>query len=146
MTMRPSQIAVLLGLAGLLPFAGAAAGIWAWGGGYGRWAAEAVGLYGALILTFVGALYWGLALRAEVDAARALYAWSVTPALWAWFAVLLPVWATLPLLAVGFVIWHVVERGFWRVLRPPVWFRQFRLWLTAGAAILLLLSGWGLPA
>jgi hypothetical protein len=89
-TPSPKRVA-LLGYGGLLPFIGLSIGsvvdhhhalIWV----------DALHAYGAVILSFVGALHWGFAMLANDldDAERdARYLWSVIPALLAWPALLL---------------------------------------------------------
>lgn len=44
--------------------------------------------YGATILSFLGAIHWGLAiLKSPIDSSR-LLVWAVVPSLWAWVAVM----------------------------------------------------------
>ncbi len=50
--------------------------------------------YGAVILSFVGALHWGFAMTVQdisVEQRRDRFIWSVIPALVAWVATLLPI-------------------------------------------------------
>lgn len=123
-----------LGLAGLLPFAGLAAlalaGL--------PWAPHALRAYGATILAFLGAVHWGLALRAppaEQAAAWARLGLGVLPALVGWAALLLPVAAGLGLLAAAILGTAAVEsRAAQAGLLPPAYLR-LRWQLSAGAAI-----------
>ena len=57
----------LLGLGGLVPFVAAALGAWLTGDG--RWAFGGL-LYGAIILSFLGGIQWGLVLGEGAEAPR----------------------------------------------------------------------------
>jgi len=126
--------AAWMGYLGLLPFFAAALGLWVGP----AWFAGVLLAYGAVILSFVGAIQWGLASSAADPRADAFYA-SVVPALVAWLALLLPAWLALPMLALGFVVWRIWE-GL-NGLSMPRWLRRLRTVLTIGAVISLL-GGW----
>ena len=67
---------------------------------------DALYAYGAIILSFVGALHWGLAMSLPELSERqrsAWFAWSVVPALIAWPALLFSPPLAAPLLVVGFI-------------------------------------------
>ncbi len=123
-----------LGALGLVPFAAGAAlhvlGLWP---GAGR----ALAGYAAVILAFMGAIHWGLAMtQGAADDWRRLVA-GVLPALLAATALLLAVRPALLILAAGFVALllydlNAVERG-----RAPLWYPRLRWPLTAGAVAAL---------
>ena len=132
--------ALLLGLAGLIPFAAGAAAMWA--------LLSAItpdrGLtlviaYGAIILSFLGGIRWGTAIG-PYDARRQgleLSA-SVLGSLAGLAAIFIPPVPALTLLIAGFLmqaLWDVmsVEGG-----RLPSWFGKLRMLLTAGAVISLI--------
>ncbi|WP_222519230.1 DUF3429 family protein [Spiribacter salinus] len=124
-----------MGYLGLLPFLAGALGVW-----FGpAWLAGWLAAYGAVILSFVGAIHWGLAMHRPAAAPEAFYA-SVTPALVGWVALLLPRLIGLPILAAGFIAWRI-----WEHRQPgdvlPRWFRRLRTVLTIGAVSALLI-GW----
>ena len=84
-TPAPRRVA-LLGYGGLLPFIATALGS-VLDGSHAPFWLDAQIAYGAVILSFVGALHWGFAmLAADLDDAErdARYLWSVIPALLAW--------------------------------------------------------------
>lgn len=97
--------------------------------------------YAALILSFVGALHWGLALKdcpagQEPDGLALL--WGVVPCMLAWLALMLPPLATGLMLAGGFLLqlamdWHRLAR-----LGAPAWFLRLRIGLTAAVVSCLL--------
>jgi hypothetical protein len=132
-----------LGLGGLIPFIALSLAAW---GPWPDWSALAVRaqvLYGVTILTFVGALHWGFAFRAEPYRPSGMATsmiWSVVPSLYAWgVANLRPQWS-LPLLALGLAVAWAVDRRLYPPLNLPHWFIRLRTWLTAGASACLLLT------
>jgi hypothetical protein len=63
--------------------------------------------YGAVILSFVGALHWGFAMTVQdmsAEQGRDRFIWSVIPALIAWIATLLLMPLGCLLLVIGFVV------------------------------------------
>ncbi|NGM21951.1 DUF3429 domain-containing protein [Roseomonas stagni] len=128
--------ALLLGAAGLIPFLGLTAATALSIG----WAPPALAAYGAAILAFLGAVHWGLALRApesEAGATTPRLALGVLPSLIAWIALLLPLRPGLALLAAGILATAAVEaRGAARGLVPPAYMRlRWVLSLTAAASL-----------
>jgi hypothetical protein len=129
----------LLGPAGLIPFAGLAIGVWTgWPG-----AGTALAAYGATILAFLGAVHWGLALRApasEHGADWGRIGLGVVPALVAWVALLLPLPAGLGLLALGILATAAAETVAARAGLVPRAYLGLRWTLSTGAAVALLLG------
>jgi hypothetical protein len=95
--------------------------------------------YGAIILSFVGAIHWGLAMRADRNINW--YIWSVTPALMAWAAISLLDMrlAMLAMMPAFTLAWSVDRQAFKRDL-IPAWYMELRHILTAGAVLGLLLA------
>ena len=108
--------------------------------GYGIIAVSLGNIYAAIILSFLGAIHWGLALdrTQNPDEAGPLLLWSVIPALWGFFALWwTPLLATL-LLMLGFVAqWLADYRLQRRAISWPTWFFPLRSALTLGILILL---------
>lgn len=129
------RLALLAGYAGLLPFA---LGLGLVLAGFGDTGVNVLRAYGAVILSFVGAIHWGLALTGR-DPRQHIYAWSVVPALVAWVALLLPAPAGLVLLAGGLIGWRILETRLWPGVLPG-WFERLRHHLTLGAGIMLVLA------
>jgi hypothetical protein len=131
---RIPRAALLLGLAGGLPFA--------WGAltrlvpGLGDWSFDVLGarltgrtllvLYGTIILSFMSGTVWGFATRAEGRHAAILYALSTLPAIWALFLG----FSTL-MLALGFLALLLLDRHAQRAGLAPPWWMRLRLLLTA---------------
>lgn len=136
------RAARLLGLAGLIPTVAMLAGLLL----LPDWRepiAKAALAYGAVIASFVGGAWWGLAARAETVAPRLLVL-SVLPSLMAWPALLVPPATGLLLLGVVFAALLPTDRrlveggiapGWWMALRRPLSWGMAVLHL-AGAAIL----------
>lgn len=108
------------------------------------WSDALVG-YGAVILSFVGALHWGVAMSVpDLDPVRRrrAFVWSVVPALLAWPATLLAGTIAPLLLVVGFVLCFVQDKSLAGVAGLPVWYLPLRLRLTLVASSCLLLNAW----
>ena len=137
MTAIPRS-ALLLGLAGLIPFlwgvltlvseGAAGLGLQAFGP---RFVGPYVLLsYGTVILAFMSGVLWGFATKAEGQVAATGYALSVLPALWAFFFVGGgPVSAAIYLI-VGFVGLLGLDWLFWKQGLAPAWWMTLRVMLT----------------
>jgi hypothetical protein len=120
----PSALALALGAAGLVPFAGLALMLWLLPADPAAWVALALVAYGALIASFLGGIHWGVAM-AHGQAGAAHLAWGVTPSLLAWPALLMPAYAALPWLGLLLIVCYAVDRrlyaaaglGHWLTLR-----------------------------
>lgn len=127
-----APLARRLGLAGLLPFVATLAAAW-WAPPFWQvLAIQAFLAYGAVILSFLGGVHWGLALTAPREAPRArrqrLLA-GVLPSLVAWPAVLIDALLGAWLLAGGFVALRAFEAGP-GAAGLPAWYRRLRTGLT----------------
>ncbi len=136
---RVPAAARTLGAAGLLPAAAAVIGAASpadWG--VGRFAVEAGALYAALILSFLGGTWWGLAARAG-GGGFSLFGLAVLPSLAAW--ALLPWLSPWRIAALGVLLMAspavdrlLVARGL-----APGWWLGLRVPLSLGLGGLTLL-------
>jgi len=137
-----------LGYGGLLPFVGTALAVFVDPHHADLWS-DALMAYGAVILSFVGALHWGFAMNLpSLDAGRrrACFIWSTVPALMAWPATLLvPLDAGL-LLVTGFLLHYWQDRRLAARARLPGWYLPMRLRLTVVACASLLAGALLVPA
>jgi Protein of unknown function (DUF3429) len=130
------RFAWILGLSGLLPFVAQALFSWL------SPPVELVGVlrsqvhYAAAILTFLGAVHWGVTLASpsivDTPAATRLI-WGVTPALFCWIVTLYPIDMSLPLLFFGLLAALVIDLVLYRGTPVPRWFFTLRIVLSTGA-------------
>ena len=134
---RNTNLANLLGFGGLVPFAGCAVLMYSGSPGASIVALFANAVYGAVILSFVGAVHWGLTMRE--DRSAYWYVWSIIPAILGWLSiVLLDIKISLLALAIAFTLaWSVDRQASLQGLIPS-WYMQLRHILTAGATVSLL--------
>lgn len=134
-----------LGFGGLLPFVALAlatvidparAALWN----------QALMAYGAIILSFVGALHWAFAMTVGglSEAERAgRFVWSVMPALIAWVALLLlavSVSVAAVTLVAGFWLHYQQDRILARRAHLPTWYLPLRFALTSVASVFIALA------
>ena len=140
-------IVLALGFGGLVPFVALTAMALFFPGAWYGVLLTALAQYGAIILSFVGALHWGYALRSGPGShgAMARYGWSVMPALIGWISLLLPVWTALRIQALALVLCALMDATWLRLHDAPRWVMPLRWFLTAiGATTLVIASlGWG---
>ena len=137
MTTSPvPRPALLLGASGLLPSLAMLVAMGLLPGH--RAAAATVGIaYGALIASFVGGAWWGLAAaRAEAAAQPRILVLSVVPCLLAWPALLVAPAAGLLLLAAVFATLPAMDRDLRARGVAPDWWLSLRLPLSFGMATL----------
>lgn len=136
------RAALILGFAGLIPFLACAAGAWASGVGDGLILVTMQIGYGAIVLGFLGAVHWGLAIaEAAADNWRRLLP-GVLPALIGWIAFLLPAPLGLALLALGFAGAYFADRAAVTANRAPAWYAALRKPLTL-VVLLSLAASYG---
>ncbi len=144
---QPPRSALILGVAGLLPFLWSVATEMSpalaefglrWMGP--RFLGPYVGLaYGTVILSFMAGALWGFASRAEVNAGL-FHALAVIPALWAFFFVGGgPVSAAI-YLAAGFAGLLALDWFFDQHGLTPSWWMPLRVGLTAVVVACLMFT------
>ncbi|WP_017925276.1 DUF3429 domain-containing protein [Thioalkalivibrio sp. HL-Eb18] len=129
----------VLGYGGLIPFVALGFGAWMAQPEWQVFALEALAFYGAVILSFLGAIHWGLYLADREHRVGPLSApvWAVVPAVLAWLALLQPLPEALMTLAVLFLGALWVDRLSLRGRPLPRGYLGMRLVLTAGAIVSL---------
>jgi len=133
------QTALVLGLAGLIPFIASAMACWLFDDELQATAQFALGAYGAVILSFLGGVKWGVLVNDKTT----LQQWrpivlSVVPSIVGWFALLLPAFATLAVLAGMLVLQYYFDIESVKENKLPPWYGRLRTILTTGAVISLL--------
>ena len=129
----PSLGAQALGYGGLIPFVGLAlvSGLWPT---HQAIAASALLGYSATIVSFLGAIHWGLAMRDANGQSPSVLLWGVVPSLLAWFGLQLPVAHGLMLTAVVLWICFAVDRVVYTRFGLRTWL-PMRLLLTVVASL-----------
>jgi hypothetical protein len=135
---RIPRPALILGLAGLIPFLWSAATHLspALSGWAVQWLSPMflgayVGLsYGTVILSFMSGVLWGFATKAEGAEAAVAYALSVIPALWVFFMVTDASGNSVIFLAAGFVGLLLLDGMYSAWGLAPRWWLRLRVMLT----------------
>ena len=137
---RPPNTVAWLGYGGLLPFLFLMPAslidqqhcrVWS----------DALYSYGAIIVSFIGALHWdfAIAIRELGDKQRSvLYIWSVIPALMAWPALMVSPILAGPLLVIAFIAHYVQDHRLSSQVKLPDWYLPLRFRLTSVACICLI--------
>ncbi|UCH75142.1 MAG: DUF3429 domain-containing protein [Rhodospirillales bacterium] len=134
-----------LGGLGALPFVGLAAAGLAAEPALGEFARLALAAYGAVILSFLGGVHWGLAMAGlgpdsgVCRTARRL-AYSVIPSLVGWGALFVARPLGLLILAAAFTGMLLFDGRASRIGEAPLWYRRLRLPLT-GVVVAALVVG-----
>ena len=133
-----------LGFAGLIPFVVLAFLVNTFGA-HENFLRHALLAYGACIVSFVGAVHWGLWLGATVPQARSSGAlgWSVVPAVAAWVVLSVGTRAALGVMAALLMVCLLVDirferRSAGRRNALPGWYVRMRIVLTTVGALSLL--------
>ena len=132
--------AVRLGGLALIPFLVGAGASWMAGPALRPLAAQALSTYAAVVVSFIGAIHWGLAFP-QTRPSPALFLWGVVPAIVAWGAVQ---WAPGPALIVHAAMLAaclVVDRSVYPREGVAHWLR-LRLGLTVVAVLCCLVGAW----
>ena len=137
----PSSAAWLGGL-GALPFIGLAGAAPFLDRAPLMFVAHALLGYGAVILSFLGGVHWGLAIESQGDAAhqalRTRLIISVIPSLVAWLALLFPERIGLLILAAAIAAMLWVDIRASRTGHAPPWYPKLRIPLTCLVVTALL--------
>ena len=129
-----------LGYAGLIPFVTLSVSLWVLPAGFHQPVNDALLAYAAIILSFMGAVHWGLAIATEDEPDKVQLAASVVPALVAWFATLAPVLINYSVLVITFAGLCVYDSRMAGLNKVPAWYPRLRMPLTAVVILSLLLA------
>lgn len=136
--LKPSADAWALGVGGLIPFVGLATGLWLLPPEWLELQAMGMLAYAAVIVSFLGGIHWGLAMR-QAKPRRGLLIWGVLPSLLAWAALLLnSVWGLL-LMAASLLLCYIVDCRIYRPLELGGWL-GLRALLTGVASVSCLVG------
>lgn len=129
--------ALRLGYAGLVPFVAGALLAWLVRPDAHPYVTAALSAYAAVIVSFLGGIHWGFALRQAAPPA-ALFAWGVVPSLVAWVGVTMPPYAGLVVHGVMLVACYLVDRRVYPAQGAAAWLTlRFRLSAIASLSCFL---------
>ena len=121
--------ALAMGYAGLIPFVTLSVLVLSATGELEVLAGRALIAYGAVIISFLGAWHWSVAINQGGASARLLrMVYAVTPALLGWVAILLPFSYGMALIITGLLLACIADSR-WQT-SVPGWYRQLRQRLT----------------
>ncbi len=137
--MSPHHTITRLGYAGLVPFVLLTALMWLVNTELLPFVSIALGGYAAVIVSFLGGVHWGIGFMKGDAAPRFHFIWGVVPSLLAWLALMMPVYAALPLLGLVLLACYAVDSKTY----PPAGLGQWlpmRLRLTVVATLSCVLG------
>jgi hypothetical protein len=141
---RTASPFLVLGSAGLIPFVAGAAALWMLPHAYEPYVLQWLLGYAMVILAFVGALHWGVAMQAKPSAhASPIWiaaGWGVIPALVGWLALAFESAVALRILAGMFLLQLAMDRWLTRNFSTPAWYLPLRIVLTLVAVSSLLVA------
>ena len=141
----PDTPALRLGYAGLLPFVLGALLVWTVRADVQPYVALALSAYAAVVLSFLGGIHWGLAMRQSQPAPAGPdwgLTWGVVPSLVAWAAVLMPPDAGLVILGAMLIVSYAVDRRLYPAHGAAGWL-TLRFRLSAVAAFCCFIGAAG---
>lgn len=137
----PSRVAARLGVLAVVPFVGGAVLVWLAADAWHPLASQALSAYAAVVLSFIGAIHWGIAFSQRQPAPR-LFWWGVIPSLVACVAVLTPPRFGLWVGAAMLVACYGVDRSAYRREGVAEWLPlRFRLTVVAVASCIVGAAG-----
>ena len=102
--------------------------------------------YGSIILTFLGAVYWGIILNDShknliPDKVKTyIICWSIVPSLWSNLILIFNHNITIIVLAICYIIVQFVDEFVIKYFKFPIWYLFLRRLLTIIVIIILLFS------
>jgi len=123
------KTAKILGYAGLIPFIILSIGSWI-EIPYIDNAVYALITYAAIILSFMGAVHWGMAMSKIDNKQNKYFIVSVIPALAAWFSLMIPELFSIIVLFIGFVALISYDLAVDELQGFPNWYIPMRVKLT----------------
>ena len=102
--------------------------------------------YGSVILTFLGAVYWGIILndnRENLITEKVkiyIICWSIIPSLWSCLILIFNNNITIIILAICYIIVQFVDEFFIKYFKFPIWYLLLRRLLTIIVILILTFS------
>ena len=137
----PQTTARRLAYAGLIPFVLGALLVWLVRAEAHPYVALALSAYAAVILSFLGGIHWGMAMRLAELPPHVLW-WGVAPSLVAWPAAVMPPDAGLVVQGLMLLVCYGVDRRLYPPLGAAGWL-TLRFRLSAVAALCCFIGAAG---
>ena len=102
--------------------------------------------YGSIILTFLGSVYWGVALNdnhknlVSEKIKTYIICWSIIPSLWSALILIFNHNITIIILALCFIIVQFVDEFIIKHFKFPIWYLFLRRSLTIVVVLILIFS------
>ena len=102
--------------------------------------------YGSVILTFLGAVYWGIILNdinkdfITEKVKTLIICWSIIPSLWSGLILIFSNNITIIILALCFIIVQFVDEFIIKYFKFPIWYLFLRRSLTISVISILIFS------
>ena len=102
--------------------------------------------YGSIILTFLGAVYWGIILNdssknlISIKVKTFIIFWSIIPSIWSGLILIFSHNITIIILALCFVIVQFVDEFIIKYFKFPIWYLFLRRSLTIVVIFILIFS------
>ena len=142
---RNSKLIILLGIFGLLPFLFGLIDLLLNKGNL-FFVINLPKYYGSIILTFLGAVYWGIILNEshknlipEKIKTYIIY-WSIIPSLWSSLILIFNHNITIIILAICYIIVQFVDEFLIKYFEFPIWYLFLRRLLTIVVILILIFS------
>ena len=125
------NIPTIISYLGLLPFIFSGISIWFFLDPWKSFIFLALINYTLIILTFVGAVHFGLAMYLNNNQTR-WYIWSVLPAIFVWISVMCGIGYDILILffIIGFLLTFMIDKLSYKLQRVPLWYLKLREKLT----------------
>lgn len=140
--IKTPKLPFLIGYAGLIPFVGLSTALWFVPATTQVLINQALLLYASLILAFMGAVHWGLAIQSFSPNRHRQLGISVIPPLVAWFAFFLPEILHYSILIIAFALLCLYDTRMAKNGDAPGWYPRLRSPLTAIVVISLIVAQW----
>ena len=134
------RLAQVLGYAGLIPFIALAAMTLTLNPSEQGIASFALRAYAVTIVSFLGAIHWGLAMR-QAQANTLLLWWGITPSLVAWVCLLVVPAVGSLILAATLWLCFLVDRRVYPQFGLQAWLRMRLVLTTVASASCVIVSG-----
>ncbi|WP_077037440.1 DUF3429 domain-containing protein [Pelomonas sp. KK5] len=141
----PNRLALRLAYAGLVPFVIGTALVWLIGGrdlDQHTFVTTSLSSYAALVISFLGGIYWGLAARQTAPVSSRPFVIGVLPSVVAWIGVLMPPYSGLVVHGAMLVAGYLIDRRYYPQLGAAAWLTpRFRLSAVAALCCFLAAAG-----